>query len=234
MQRSLARLALGVTFACAPLAAFAQVTTVDEGSFTITRQGTRIGREEFRIVRQPSAGGTEYVASGLAVYGDQRIRSALQTDPKGIPLRYQVVQVSGGDTLSKLTATVVHGRLSAQVRTSRGEAASEFATSDGTVIVDDEIFHQYYFLSLGDRLSSATTELSLLTPRRNAQSPVRVTKGASETIDVGGQRLAATRLTVAPGGAMSADVWVDASGRVLKVSVPSRGTIAVRDDPPTR
>jgi hypothetical protein len=33
------------------------VATVDEGSFTVTRDGARVGREEFRVVRQPDARG---------------------------------------------------------------------------------------------------------------------------------------------------------------------------------
>lgn len=228
------RLLLAAATFVAPLAASAQVATVDEGSFTITRQGTRVGREEFRIVRQPIASGTEYVASGLAVYGEQRIRSALQTAATGAPVGYQVSVTSGPDTLSRLTGQIVHGRFSAQVRTPRGEAASEFATSDGTVIVDDEIYHQYYFLSLGNHLSGAVSEIALLAPRRNGQGSMRVTKAGAESVDVGGQKIAATHLAVAAGGAPATDVWVDASGRVLKVSIPARGLVALRDDPPTR
>ena len=46
----------------------AQVTVVDEGSFTVTRDG-RTGREDFRIVRTPMGGAMTLVASGTAVVG---------------------------------------------------------------------------------------------------------------------------------------------------------------------
>ena len=233
MIRTLAGLGLALGALLLPRPSAAQVSTVDEGSFTITREGTRIGREEFRIVRQPVAGGAEYVARGLAAYGDRRITSALQTDIAGAPLRYQIEVKNGADTESRLTGQIVHGRFTAQVRTARGEAASEFAAGDGTVIVDDEIFHQYYFLSLGNRLTGPVTDLALLAPRRNAQGPMRVTKAGAESIDVGGQRIAAVHLAVA-GAGPAHEIWVDAGGRVLKVSVPSRGLVAVRDDPPAR
>ena len=233
MIRTLAGVGLALVALAFPRSSTAQVSTADEGSFTITREGTRIGREEFRIVRQPVAGGAEYVERGLAAYGDRRITSALQTDAAGAPLRYQVEVKNAADTESRLTGQIVHGRFSAQVRTARGEAASEFAAGDGTVIVDDEIFHQYYFLSVGNRLTGPVTELALLAPRRNAQGPMRVTKAGAESLDVGGQRLAATHLAIAGAGAAH-DVWVDAGGRVLKVSVPSRGIVALRDDPPAR
>jgi len=120
------------------------------------------------------------------------------------------------------------------VRTPRGEAASEFATGDGTVIVDEDVYHQYYFLSLGGRLAGAGADLSLLAPRRNAQGALHVGKGVAESVEIGGTRVPATRLAVAPAGSAPTDVWVDGSGRVLKVSIPSRGVVALRDDPPSR
>jgi hypothetical protein len=224
------RLAL---LSCAPVAVAAQVTTADEGTFTVTRGGGRIGREEFRIMKQPVAGGVEYVARGLSAYGDKRVTAALQTDATGSPLRYQVDVKNGVDVESRLTAQIVHGRLSTQVRTARGEAANEFATGEGTLLVDDEIYHQYYFLPLSGRLGSASAELSFLVPRRNAQGTVRVNRSGADPVTIGGQTLAATRYVLSSPGAPERQVWLDAGGRVLKVSVPSQGIVALRDDPPS-
>lgn len=226
------RLALALAFAPVPLAA--QVSTADAGSFTVSREGARVGREEFRIVRQPVSGGAEFVARGLGAYGDRRITAALQTDAAGTPLRYQVDVRNGAETESRLTGQIVHGRFSAQVRTVRGEAATEFATGDGAVLVDDEIYHQYFFLPLGGRLSGATASVSVLVPRRNAQGTVRVTRSGSDAVTVGGQSLLATKYVLTAPGAAERSVWLDAAGRVLKVSVPSQGIVALRDDPPGR
>jgi hypothetical protein len=228
------RLALLAAPLAGPLSLRSQVTTADEGTFTVTREGARIGREEFRIMRQPVAGGVEYVARGLGAYGDRRITAALQTDATGAPLRYQVDVRNGAETESRLTAQIVHGRFSAQVRTARGEAASEFATGDGTVIVDDEIYHQYFFLPLAGRLGTATSDVPVLVPRRNAQGPVRVSRGGSDAVTIGGQSVAATRYTLTLPGLTERQVWLDGSGRVLKVSVPAQGIVATRDDPPGR
>jgi len=225
-------LSLGATLLCSPVLVGAQVTTADEGTFTVTRQGTRIGREEFRIMKQPVAGGVEYVARGLGAYGDRRITAALQTGATGTPLRYQVDVKNGADVEARLTAQIVHGRLSTQVRTVRGEAASEFAAGDGTIIVDDEIYHQYYFLSLSGRLTGASGEVSVLVPRRNVQGIVHVSRGGVDPVTIGGQSVAATRYVLSAPGAPERQVWLDANGRVLKVSVPSQGIVALRDDPP--
>jgi hypothetical protein len=227
-----ASLSLGVMLLCSPVVLHAQVTTADEGTFTVTRQGTRIGREEFRIMKQPVAGGVEYVARGLGAYGDRRITAALQTDATGAPLRYQVDVKNGVDVEARLTAQILHGRLSTQVRTVRGEAASEFAAGDGTIIVDDEIYHQYFFLPLSGRLTGASGEVSVLVPRHNAQGVVHVSRSGADPVAIGGQSVAATRYVLSAPGSPERQVWLDASGRVLKVSVPSQGIVAIRDDPP--
>jgi hypothetical protein len=230
----LARAITIAAFLGAPLAASAQVTTADEGSFTISREGTRIGREEFRILRQPVAGGVEYVARGLGAYGDRRITAALQTNATGSPLRYQVDVRNGPETEARLTAQVLHGRLSTQVRTARGEAANEFSTGEGTIVVDEELYHQLYFLGLAGRLAAASGEVAVVVPRRNAQSTVRVSRGGSDAVSIGGQSLPATRWVLTAPGTPERSVWLDSAGHVLKVSVPAQGLVALRDDPPGR
>ena len=50
MRPSLAAVVL-LAVGVAPAAG--QVSTIDEGSFTITEHGSRVGREEFRIRRTP-------------------------------------------------------------------------------------------------------------------------------------------------------------------------------------
>jgi hypothetical protein len=51
-------------------------------------------------------------------------------------------------------------------------------------------------------------------------------------VTIGGQAIAATRYIVSTPGAPERQVWIDATGRVLKVSVPTLGIVALRDDPP--
>ncbi|MBV9880319.1 MAG: hypothetical protein JO180_07480 [Gemmatirosa sp.] len=215
-----------------PVALAAQVSTADEGSFTVTRQGARIGREEFRIVKQPVAGGVEYVARGLTAYGDRRVTAALQTNATGAPLRYQVDVKNGSDTEARLTGTIVHGRFSAQIKTARGEAASEFAAGDGAVLLDDEIYHQYFFLGLGGRLAGGASSVPVVVPRKNSEGTAQLRQGGSEPVTIGGQSVPATRLVISWPGSPERNVWVDATGRVLKVTLPALGVVALRDDPP--
>ena len=232
MIRTAVTAALRVALVCAPVAVAAQVTTADEGTFTVTREGNRIGREEFRIMKQPVAGSVGYVARGLGAYGDRRVTAALQTDASGSPLGYQVDVKNGVEVESRLTAQILHGRLSTQIRTSRGEAANEFATGEGTVLLDEEMYHQYFFLPLSGRLGGASADMSVLVPRRNAQGALRVNRGGADPVTIAGQSLAATRYVLSSPGAPERHVWLDAGGRVLKVSVPSQAIVVLRDDPP--
>jgi hypothetical protein len=233
MHRPL-RLAATIALAFTPLEAArwvrpaVQVVTVDEGSFTVTRGGAKVGREEFRIVRQPAAGGGEYVARGLAAYGDRRVSPALQTDAAGSLLRYQVEVRTASGVEERLMGQTEGTRFRVQLRTPRGEAAREYMVGAPTLLVDDELFHQLYFLSLGNR---AGGDVATLMPRRNLQGATRVTRAGAEPVVISGRSIPATRLAVTTPDGARREVWVDGGGRVLKVSTAD-GTLALRDDPP--
>ena len=230
----LRRVVRGVTLATLVLAAStagAQVATVDEGAFTVTRGGARLGREEFRIVREPANGGAAYMARGTAIYGDRRIAPALQTDANGAPERYQVEVRRGAAVEQRISAQATGTHFRAQSVSDAGEAAREFLLDPGTVIVDDELYHQYYFLARRAAGGSGT-RVSVLAPRHGTQSVVTITSGGTERVTVGGRAVDARHyvLTGAPGGRR--EVWTDEQGRVIRVVLAADGVEAVRDDVP--
>jgi hypothetical protein len=222
---SLATAALGLGVASA---SSAQVVTVDEGSFTITRNGQPAGREDFRIRRTPAAGGAEYVASATVALGDRRLSPDLRANAKGAPIAYRLEVRVGGDTEERLTGQVGRGRFSAQLKTPRGESMREYVVSDGALVLDDDVFHQYYFVALGAR----SGPVPVVVPRRNVQVTMRVQRGGSESLQVGGRDIEATHLVLVEPGAGERLVWVDEEGRVLKVTIPARGIIVQRDEAP--
>ena len=224
-------LILAAATAAATAAAGAQVATVDEGGFTVTRGGARLGREEFRIVREPANGRAAYMARGTATYGDRRIAPALQTDANGAPERYQVEVRRGAAVEQRVSAQATGTHFRAQSVSDVGEAAREFLLDPGTVIVDDELYHQYYFLARRAAGGSGT-RVSMLAPRHGTQSVVTITSGGPERVTVGGRPVDARHyvLTGAPGGRR--DVWTDDQGRVLRVVLAADGVEAMRDDLP--
>jgi hypothetical protein len=119
--------------------------------------------------------------------------------------------------------------VSATVRTARGESANEFVVSQGALVIDDEVFHQYYFIT---RRKNPVGPVSVIVPRRNTQVTMRVADAGTEKLSIGGTTLDAHRYTIADPGGSDREVWADGSGRLLKVAIPSRGVVALRDDPP--
>jgi hypothetical protein len=208
----------------------AQVVTLDEGAFVISQAKQQVGREQFSIRRPPRSGAVTYVASGTVVYETEgrRLSPALSTDSGGSAVAYQVEARSGTETAERLSATIGRGRFSARSQTTRGESAREYVVGDGAFVVDDGIYHQYYFLNLANR----NGVVHLVEPKRNAQITMRVQSVGDETIDVGGTKLKARHVTLSSSGEAERHVWVDASNRVLKVTIPSKGIEAVREDPP--
>ena len=222
------QLIAGIALLGSPLVASAQVAVVDEGSFTISREGTRIGREEFAIRRTPNPGGDVLVANATVVYTDRRLSPALQTDAAGAPLRYQVEVTVGSDVQERLQGRVGRGRFSAQLRTPRGESAREYVVADGALILDDDVFHQYYFLARSGRGGL----VPVVVPRRNVQVTMRVDNEGADAVTIRGTRIAATRYAMTEPDGSTRRIWVDGEGRVLRVTLDARGITALRDDPP--
>ena len=206
-----------------PSVGVAQVTVVDEGSFTVTRDG-RTGREDFRIVRTPSGNGVVLVAAGTAVLGTTRTITALRTDTLGAPLAYQLEGREAGDVRERVSVQVGRGRISARAQSPRGESAREYFLKEGILVLDEDVVHQYYFLALHPERST----VSVVLPRRNVIAELRVLNKGDEPIEIAGSRVVARHLGFAD-GAGEREIWVDALGRVLRVDAPALGLVAVRD-----
>jgi len=205
----------------------AQSLIVDEGSFSILRKGTRIGRETFTIRRSDENGEQVYIANATVDFDTQRLSPALRTDTTFAPLAYQM-EVRTNDQLQlRLKGVIGRGRFSARVRTPSGEAAKEYIVSQGALVIDDMVFHQYYFLA--QRVKGTSFTVPVVIPQRNTQLPMSVQVNGVDRLVIGGTPVEARRLVATVGGAVR-EIWIDAQGRVLKVV---NGDIsAVRDELP--
>jgi|SRR5687767_5783643 len=207
----------------------AQGTRVaDEGSFTISVGGRTAGRENFRISATTRGDVTEYVARADVTYGDRKVTPELRTGPDGAVVGYEVTTRSGASTES-WRGSLTRGRLNATIASGRGTSAREYIVPAGTLVLDDEIIHQHWFLVLRAR----SGRMSVVVPRRaDVQSTVTMTTVGEETLQVGNHDLPATHLRAVLGGGEVHEIWVDKSGRLLKVALPARNLVAIRDDPP--
>jgi hypothetical protein len=209
---------------------FAQVRTVDEGTFMLSRNGTPAGRELFRIIRTPSAAGEVYRATAQVSVGERRVVPALSTDSLGSAISYEVAVRDGAESTG-LQARARPGRLSALVRTPHGESAKEYVVQQNAVILDGDLMHQLFFVTLGNRRSGPIT---VVDPRAGNQTTVMIENRGAESIDVGGKAIATTHFVLSPSAAagVKREFWIDSAGRVIKASSPDHGLTALRDEPP--
>jgi hypothetical protein len=227
-------LSLVVAFTLAlPSLAPAQVIIVDEGSFTITRGSTRpsdrIGQESFTIRRTRGPGGDVVVANATVTFDTEHLAPALRTDTSFSPLAYQV-EVRTGTDVERLRGRIGGGRFSAQLKNAKGESSKEYIVSDGALILDDDIFHQYYFLVQRARGGSAI--IPVVIPRRNTQETMRIQAGANEQVRVGTSSVEARHYTVQEPSGATRQIWADAQGRILKVQLDGGKITAARDELP--
>ena len=226
MIRYIAAAALTATTA---LPAASQVTTLDEGTFTITRNGTPVGRESFTIRSSPGgAAGAVVQARATVSYDDRRLTPVLKADSIGSPTEYQLEVRAGANASEVLKGVIRRGRFSATMQTPRGENLKEYVVSEGALVLDEDVFHQYYFLARGGRTGS----IPVVVPHRNVQVVMRMEDRGPASVTVGGQSIAGRAYVLVEPGGSNREIWVDSQGRVLKVAIPSRGIIALRDEPP--
>ncbi len=211
-----------------PAAAIAQSIVVDEGRFIIMRGDQRIGSEDFKIVRVSDAGGQVLTATATVAYDDRRLSPVLRTDSAGAPLGYAVEVRVGSEVHEQLRGQVGRGRFSARARTRTGESAKEYIVADGALVIDDSVFHQYYFLGRSERSGT----VPMVIPRRNVQVTVRVELRGTEQVSIGGVRAQARHLVLTAPGEEPRHVWLDAEGRVLRVMLEGSDIVATRDELP--
>jgi hypothetical protein len=228
MLKNLARISL--LFLVVPTDGSAQgVRVMDRGSLSIMVNGQRAGREDFTVSGTPGASGTEYLSRATVSYGDRRLNPSLWSDSLGVPSRY-TMEVKGSSGAERWSGNIKRGRVSATIDNARGPSEREYVVAEGAVLVDDDVFHQYYFLV--QRADRPT--ITIVIPRRNAQMILKPSVAGTETLTIGATAIEARHFVFTEPSGATRDVWADSEGRVLKVAIPSRNVVATRDDPPTR
>jgi hypothetical protein len=219
-----------VVTASAGRAAFAQTSAlIDEGTFMVSRNGAALGRESFRIVRAPAPGGQVYRATCQSALGDNRVTTSLGTDSVGVPVSYEFELTQRGVVVQQLRGQGRPGRFMVLVRTKSGESAREYVSSNGSLLIDEDVLHHHFFVPLAAAQHKA---LNVIVPNVAQQPHFKIEDVGDDTVDVGGRSIPSRHFTLTGPSGVVRDVWVDARGRLLKVTIPDRGLLALRDDPP--
>ena len=203
----------------------AQGRIIDEGTLVITRPGAPAATESFRIREDNGV----LLATGQLSAGTHRASSALRTDTLGTPIDYTLEVRDNGSPTVSVTAVARTGRLTARAQVPRGdESTREYPITPGTsLILDDDMLHQTYFLALNKRVGT----VQLLKPHAARGGAATLSAKGFEPLTIGGRSVTATHYSLAGGGS-AREFWLDARGRLLQVEVPGSGLKAVREELP--
>ena len=228
MSRRLTILAAVVAAASSASPIAAQSVLVDEGTFSVTRNGKAAGTEEFTIRRAGMGNDAVVISSGVIRLdgpdGKVELRPLLETVvPDGAASSYQL-KVAGAQS-AELSLALAGRRYVSRIRTDAGEEEREFVARPETRIVEEGVAHHYYFL----RDAREGSKVPVIEPRTRRQFQLTVSPATDEEIRIGSVRVQAHRVTFA-GGDADRTVWFDRQGRVLRVEIPGRGYVAERQD----
>jgi hypothetical protein len=200
---------------------------VDEGTFTVTQSGAPIGRESFRIAKTPAPGGQVFLVKGQSALGENRVSTTLGADSAGVPVSYESEHTVRGQLVQRVQGRGRPGRFSVLRETKSGESAREFVVTNGLLLIDDNIFHHFFFVP-----NALGRGVEVIVPRTLDQGRFRVEDRGAEAVEIAGRSLTARRFALISSSEARRDVWIDEQGRPLKVAVPEKGLVALRDDPP--
>ncbi len=207
----------------------AQVTSLDEGSFTIMRGTDRIGREDFSIRSSPSGTGPVLVAHGVIVMGARRIEPSLNADTSGAVLKYQTEVRESGRVSVTYSGELARDHYRARSLRPDGESSREFRLPAGTVAAEEDVVHQLWFIVR----RGPGAAVPVLAPLRNLVETIRVELVGNERMTIDSKEYDARHFRLrTDGSGATRDVWVDAAGRLLKVTIPASRIVAVRDEGP--
>ncbi len=206
-----------------------QATIIDEGSFTISRAGDRIGREDFSIRHVPTTEGAhETLTRGVVVTGSHRVTVDLSTDSVGLPVRFQSKSVDGRESGDSYRAEVMGRRYSSRTARGSGESARELMLPAGALIVEDGVMHPLQFV-----VSRGPGSVAAVVPARGLVVTLTVESAGTDRVSIALESIEARKFVVREGAEGTVrEVWVDAAGRVLKVAIPAQRLVAIRDDAP--
>lgn len=224
------RLALAFLVIAIARSATAQVLILDEGTFTHSVGGTRVGREDFSVRTVRGGGAAVYIAQANVLAGENRRTIALNADSVGAPLRFQLEAREATTIVSTVVGERERSTWLGRVISGTRESGREFRLSDHTFVAEPSVVHHLWFVL---RFGQGRPVI-LLTPSANAQDTVQLVEANADTVTVGTRRIAARRweLRDAQDGSVLWEFWSDAVGRLLRARDPRSGLDAMRDDPP--
>jgi hypothetical protein len=220
MWARVVRLIAAATLAATPGGAQASAV-IDEATFSFTRAGTPFGTESFKIIRRLGANGVEYLVQATRTIEGKVVRTGMTIDSSGSPTAYTRVVPGQG----QMTARRAMNRLT--VNEEGPQASSrDYVFAPGSLILDDDVIHQLYFVTWRDPRS-----FGFVSPATKTTGQTALVEMGAEAVTIGRNTLPAAKYVFGEGDDRR-EIWIDSSRRLLKVAHPARQLIGTRDQLP--
>jgi len=197
------------------IALLALQAPLDQGTFVVRDDTAEIAREAFRLSSvRVGLNGTGWALAATTRY--DRVRPivslapilTVQSDSQPLSLEFEVADPR--EPL-RILGQSARGRFTVRMLGRRSERAREFPVAGRTVVLDDSVYTLYVFAAWEARLQPV--EVTALVPRA----------GRRETATTLNRDPAALRhITVTGGANQLVHLWLDSSGHLVKVEIPSR------------
>jgi pimeloyl-ACP methyl ester carboxylesterase len=205
----------------------------DEAQFAVFLRSRMVGTEEIAVTR--NANGWRIISSGrlAAPLNIVNRRLDIQYDPDWQPLTMTLDATVRGQSQS--IRTTIGANTAASQIVVDGRPGSSSAATSAEIFLPSPFFGAFEALAARLRTASPGTTLGAIAPPQTEMA-VLVGESAIERIQTPKELINArhTHVTITPriegAGSLEADIWGDESGRLLRVSIPSQGLEALRED----
>jgi hypothetical protein len=203
---------------------------VDEGTFVVRDDTVEVARESFRLVHGRLArGGIGWTLATTIRYDRTRPVVVLSpildvtTDTLPATLQYDVADPRQP---VRILGELGRGRFTVRFVARDTERAREFPAGGRPVVLDDSVFSFYLFAAW--RAAVQPGQLTAIVPRGLRRETVEIQDQGLAPTTLNRSPVALRHITVTGGANQVVHLWVDASGRLMKVEIPSRRLSAER------
>lgn len=199
----------------------------DRGSFRILADGAEIGSEEFTIERRGTGDAQITIASSRITMRDGReIATLLRAVGPDLVLAEYAASEIGADTAS-VQLVRLGDQLRARSETKWGERIRTYTARPGTCVLDEGVAHHYFVLGRFAAGDAAQKTVHAFSRTSEGLESVEVVDAGQESIELGGERMEATRVEFSSGDG-TGTAWFDGSGRLIRVALPGGGLVFER------
>src|SRR6266487_103205 len=205
-------------------------TALDEGVLVVRVDTQEVARESFRLRHgRLSRGAAGWTLATTIRYDRARpvvvLAPILEVNGDTMPSTLQY-DVADPRQPSRILGELGRGRFTVRLIARDTERAREFPTGPRAVVLDDSVFAPYVFAAW--RATSEPGTLTAIFPRalRRDVIQIRDLGQASTTLNHDPARL--RHIIVGEEGQETIHLWLDESGRLMKVEIPARHLSAER------